>query len=140
MRASALHSIRWKLTAQILMVATLAVGALTWLAVSRATDVARSKTYDELTALAAGQANVVGAQVGAELSLAKGLAASLGALSHPDDEEVVELVRGVAEAHPELAGAYAGWEPGAFKAGPGTRRRATRSASAAPGSSATARS
>jgi methyl-accepting chemotaxis protein len=117
MRSFALHSIRWKLTAQVLLVAALAVGALTWLAVSRATSVARHKTYDELTAVAAGQAGDVAAQVGSELAVAQALAASLGALSHPDDEAIVEQLRGVAERYPHLTGVYAGWEPGAY---PGT--------------------
>ncbi|QQR99374.1 MAG: methyl-accepting chemotaxis protein [Austwickia sp.] len=66
---------------------------------------------------AAAEASSIGREVGAPLDTVRGMAASLAALQQAGSVSrgaVSAMVRGVAEAHPELIGISTGWEPNAF--------------------------
>ncbi|ADB49429.1 methyl-accepting chemotaxis protein [Conexibacter woesei] len=109
-----LRSVRAKLLLTILPVVALAIGALTLLAVNRATNAQEDAVYREAAQLSAREANRFEAEARESAALARGLATLTERDRSQDRAEVSDVANAFLLRNPALAGTYLGFEPNAF--------------------------
>jgi methyl-accepting chemotaxis protein len=105
---------RKRLLLQILPLVAVAIAALTAVAVTAASSSQRDAVYDQMSQLIGKEANRFDAQARAGLTVAHDLAATLEADRTPDRARTHAAFHRFAERHPELLGAWAGYEPNAY--------------------------
>ena len=108
------RSLRIKLVLFLLPITVLAVGVLTWVAVSRSTDAQTASAQRELLQQAARQANAFDAQAREDASIGRTIARQMQSYRSADRSEVSAMLRQVLDANPRLAGVYLGYERNAF--------------------------
>jgi methyl-accepting chemotaxis protein len=107
-------SLRTKLIATLVPLTILVLGAMTWLAVTKMTSAQQKTAYAQMRNLAAENANDFNAGVQQQVDLSRSLAATLSAYKGHDRDEVLGMIKNLAERYPATAGVYVGYGPGVF--------------------------
>jgi methyl-accepting chemotaxis protein len=100
------RSLATKLVLAMAPIVALAIAALTYVAVTRASDAQRTAVDRGLQDLAARHANAIDATAAGHAQIARSLAAQMTTIKQGGRPMVKELVHGIALRHPELNGLY----------------------------------
>jgi methyl-accepting chemotaxis protein len=109
-----LRSLRAKLIVAIVPIATLAVAALTFIAVNTASHAQRKAVSGRLAEMTASSANAVDTSMREQQDTSLNLAATMASYRSGDRPEAEHMLKGVALAHPGLLGFWLGYAPNAF--------------------------
>jgi methyl-accepting chemotaxis protein len=109
-----LASLRAKMVLAILPIVVVALGLMTWVAVTRSSHALRSDADQRMSETAATEANAFDATMSARLDLISSLAAAYSGSNQGTRDEVRDGLRGIAVTHPDLVGLYVGFVRNAF--------------------------
>jgi methyl-accepting chemotaxis protein len=109
-----LASLRAKMILAVLPLVVVALGVMTWVAVTRSGDTQRRDANQRLSEVAATQANAFDTTMTARMDVVDSLAAAYNRSNQGSRTEVRDALRGIIGAHPDLIGLYVGFTPNGF--------------------------
>ncbi|MCW2982533.1 MAG: methyl-accepting chemotaxis sensory transducer with Cache sensor, partial [Conexibacter sp.] len=104
-----LASLRAKMVLTILPIVVVALGVMTYVAVTRSAHAQRSDANQRLSEVAATQANAFDATMASRFDVINSLAAAYSRSNQGSRDEVRDALHGVIAAHPDLVGLYVGF-------------------------------
>src|SRR5690349_4831641 len=109
-----LRSLRSRMLLLILPPVALAIVALTWLAITRASDQVKSSRYDQMAAVSQQHANDFDSEVMQAQGLGRAFAAAGETLRGTSRETVNALLSRELDRNPQIVATYIGYVPNAF--------------------------